>query len=505
MPVTQCPMIVKLTTTDGIPIEFVNVVKGQGGMKDVYFSPDRTYVVAFFRDRQDVLARERLQEITSRYRVNVFEKDGGEYWKQFYCWPTHVVEWNGRLGVVAPFYSKEFFFDHGSKNNDMLGIKGREKEGKWFASASNQNRFLDPRERGDWRNYIRICILISRAVKRLHAAGLAHSDLSYKNVLVDPVSGLAAIIDIDGLVVPGKFPPDVIGTPDFIAPEVVMTQKLQRGEPSKKLPSITTDRHALAVLIYMYLLYRHPLDGDKIHDVTDELNDHALRMGSRALFVEHPTDTSNRIKVKNRKPSELPWADTSSIPYSVTGPYLVPLFNKAFIDGLHDPSKRPTADDWESALVKTIDLIQPCQNATCGQKWYVFDNSSKPRCPFCGTHHKGRLPVLNLYSSRRAGNFMPDNHRLMVYSNQSLFMWHVNRLVTPNERLANHNKKRVGYFVEHKGVWYLVNENMSDLKDVDKQISYPIGSKIELVDGLKILLSREDGGRLVHVQMAEGT
>lgn len=500
---TQRPNTIKLTTLDGKQVEFVDVIKGAGGMKDCYFSPDHSYAVLFFRDKQDAQAKERLVEITTRYKTNIFDRDGGQYWKNLYCWPESVVEWNGRLGLVTPFYQKHFFFEHGSKSNDMLGIKGREKEGKWFASASNQNRFLDPRERGDWRSYVSISIKIARAVKRLHAAGLAHSDLSYKNVLVDPVTGSASIIDIDGLVVPGKFPPDVIGTPDFIAPEVVSTQKLPRGDQAKKLPSIATDRYALAVLIYMYLLYRHPLRGDKVHD-QDPATDEMLGMGSKALFVEHPVDARNRIKVKNVKPSELPWKDTSKIPYTVTGPYLVPLFDKAFIEGLHDPSKRPTADDWDTALVKTIDLIQPCQNPACDQKWYVFDNSSKPKCPFCGTQHKGRLPVLNLYSSRRAGSFMPDNHRLMVYSNQSLFMWHVNRLITPNERLDDRNKKRVGYFVEHNGIWYLVNENMPDLRDVDKQIDYPPGSKVELVDGLKILLSREEGGRLVHVQMAEG-
>lgn len=47
-----------------------------------------------------------------------------------------------------------------------------------------------------------------------------HSDLSYKNILIDPVMGRACVIDVDGLVVPGKYPPDVVGTPDFIAPEV---------------------------------------------------------------------------------------------------------------------------------------------------------------------------------------------------------------------------------------------------------------------------------------------
>ncbi|MDT1878227.1 kinase, partial [Acinetobacter baumannii] len=85
-------------------------------------------------------------------------------------------------------------------------------------------------------------------------------------------------------------------------------------------------------------------------------------MGERALFIEHPTDRSNAVKVNQVSSFSLPWADPQKIPYTIMGPYLKPLFDRAFIDGLHDPSKRPTADEWESALVKTVDLIQPCQN-----------------------------------------------------------------------------------------------------------------------------------------------
>ncbi|MCO6427628.1 kinase [Nitrosomonas communis] len=497
--------IIKTQTTDGKPIEYVDQIIGSGGMKDVYFSPDRSYVVAFFRDKQDFQAKERLEMIAGRFRENIYNNIGGEYWKNLYCWPTHVVEHDNKIGIVAPTYQKQFFFEFGSKNNDFLGIKEKEKEGKWFASASNQNRFLDPRERGNWQNYLRIGILLSRAVRRLHAAGLAHSDLSYKNVLVNPVTGAACIIDIDGLVVPGKYPPDVVGTPDFIAPEVIMTSHLKKDDPNRKLPSINTDRHALAVLIYMYLLYRHPLRGDKVHDMEPQ-KDEILSMGEKSLFVEHPTDTSNRIRIANVKPAELPWKDTSKISYTITGPYLTPLFQRAFIDGLLDPSKRPTADEWEVALVKTIDLLQPCQNTSCDQKWYVFDNSIKPKCPFCGTTYKGKLPVLNLYSSRKEGQFRPENHRLMVYTNQSLWEWHTNRNVVPNERLSDKQKKREGYFVLHNNTWYLVNDRMNELMDVTdsnhKKI-IPVGSKVELTDGKRILFSRQDGGRLAVVQLVE--
>jgi serine/threonine protein kinase len=491
---------IKIKAADGTDVEFVNDMIGQGGMKDVYFSPDKSYVVAFFRDKQDAVAKDRLLTITGTFYDRIFKQAGGDYWKDLYCWPTKVVEWNGRLGIVAPTYQKHFFFQTGSRNNDFLQIKGKEKEGKWFASAFHQNKNLDPSEKGDWYKYFLIGITISRGVKRMHAAGLAHSDLSYKNVLIDPVSGRAAIIDIDGLVVPGKYPPDVLGTPDFIAPEVLATRHLPKEDKTRKFPGIPTDRHALAVMIYMYLLRRHPLRGGKVHDA-DAQKDEELSMGSKALFIEHPTDKINRPKLSQVKPSYLPWADTDKLPYTITGPYLRQLFDRAFIDGLHNPSMRPTADEWENALVRSVDLMQPCQNKSCEMKWYVFDNTTTPKCPFCGTPYRGQLPVLNLYSKNPKGMFSFENHRLMVYSNQYIYQWHINKNISPNERLTADQKKPVGYFVFHNDKWVLVNQAIPGLKDMDTDQEVPVGQMLEIKDAQKILLSKEEGGRLIIVQM----
>lgn len=504
--------IIQCHTVDGRAIEFVDEVIGSGAMKDVYFSPDRSYVVCFFSKEKNKFyeskaaleqQKDRLKEIVGNKWNGIFNGVGGDYWKNIFCWPDGLVEYNDLLGITAPTYKKYYFFSYGSKNNDFLKIKGKEKEGKWFASANNQNRFLDEREKGSWLNYLKIGILISRAVRRMHAAGLAHSDLSYKNVLIDPVTGSACVIDVDGLVVPGKYPPDVVGTPDFIAPEVVMTNHLSKEDPKRFLPSIATDKHALAVLIYMYLLYRHPLRGGKIHDMDDPQKDENMGMGEKALFVEHPTDQSNQVKSNQLQPSQLPWADPSRISYQVTGPYLTELFNKSFIEGLHEPSKRPSANDWETALVKTVDLIQPCQNAACSQKWYVFDNTTQPKCPFCNTPFTGKLPILNLYSARQQGNYRPDNHRLMVWTGQSLFAWHANNMIAPNERLTAEQTTRKGYFVLHNDRWWLVNEGLTDLTDVTTKTVIPIGGKIELKNGVQILLSKQEGGRLAVVQMVE--
>lgn len=504
--------IIKCHTVDGRAIEFVDEVIGSGAMKDVYFSSDRSYVVCFFSKEKNKFyeskaaleqQKDRLKEIVGNKWNGIFNGVGGDYWKNIFCWPDGLVEYNDLLGITAPTYKKYYFFSYGSKNNDFLKIKGKEKEGKWFASANNQNRFLDEREKGSWLNYLKIGILISRAVRRMHAAGLAHSDLSYKNVLIDPVTGSACVIDVDGLVVPGKYPPDVVGTPDFIAPEVVMTNHLSKEDPKRFLPSIATDKHALAVLIYMYLLYRHPLRGGKIHDIDDPQKDENMGMGEKALFVEHPTDQSNQVKSNQLQPSQLPWADPSQISYQVTGPYLTELFNKSFIEGLHEPSKRPSANDWETALVKTVDLIQPCQNAACSQKWYVFDNTTQPKCPFCHTSFIGKLPILNFYSARQQGNYRPDNHRLMVWTGQSLFAWHANNMIAPNERLTSEQTARKGYFVLHNDRWWLVNEGLTDLTEVTTKTVIPIGGKIELKNGVQILLSKQEGGRLAVVQMVE--
>lgn len=485
---------ITLKASDGSTIEFIDEIKAQGGVKDVYFSPDKSYVVAFYRTPVNPNDRERINNIVGVYRERIFNGPGGEYWKQMFAWPTKMVEWNGKTGIVMPFYDRKYFFSGGPFN-------GKEKEGKWFASAKLRNRFLPADQKGTFLTNLHMCIKIARAVRRLHAAGLAHSDLSYKNILVDPITGAACIIDDDSLVVPGKFPPEVLGTPDFIAPEVMETKGLPLTDKNRKLPSIYTDRHALAVLIYMYLLNRHPLRGGKVHDMNDAGRDEELSMGTKALFIEHPTDTSNRVKPQQLAPSELPQGDPAKLPYTICGPYLKKLFDRAFIDGLNNPMNRPSAAEWEDALVRTTDLVQPCQNSKCEAHWFVFDNTRKPRCPFCGHEYHGQLPVLNLYYSPSKGKFIPENYRLMVYDKQTLYMWHVNRYIAANEQTTDENKKPVGDFHFHNGQWILINRRLNNLWDKTDNKQIPIGGFVPLTDGRKILLSTEDGGRLIVVQL----
>lgn len=473
----------------------------QGGVKDVYFAPNRQYVVAFFREPLDFNQKDRIKRIVTLYLDNIKKGNAADYFlNDIYRWPYDAVEKDGKTGVIVPVYNTKFFFSRGYGANDT--IKGSEKVGKWFTAPSFRNRqyplSLDPSELGDWLSYFQIAVNICRGIKKMHQMGLAHSDLSYNNVLVDPVSKSANIIDLDGLVVPGLFPPEVIGTADFIAPEVLKTKHLKINDPDRVLPNQKTDLHALAVLIYMYLLRRHPLKGGKIWDLDSE-KDELLAMGEKALFIEHPTDLTNRVKVDQLRKWDALWGNTERLSYTITGPYLSDLFKRAFIEGLHKPMLRPIANEWETALLKTVDLIQPCSNPACDEKWYVFDNTAKPKCPFCGTPHKGTLPIADLYYKFKDDVWKPENHRLMIYHNQYLFKWHVSKKVIRNESLTAEDKKPVGYFTHHQNKWVFVNQQLPGMKDLNEQRDIPVNSMVELTNGKKLLLSNEEGGRLLYI------
>ena len=59
--------VITTTALDGSKIQFLDELIGFGAQKDVYFSPDHSYVVAFFRNKQDANSRDRLQNIVGIY------------------------------------------------------------------------------------------------------------------------------------------------------------------------------------------------------------------------------------------------------------------------------------------------------------------------------------------------------------------------------------------------------------------------------------------------------
>ena len=488
--------IAEATLVDGSKIQYViKENPPRGGMKYTYFAPDKSYVVQFYNNPEitnDPNLRKRIEAIIGKYNPTLAEAAGGakgnteemaKYFSGKFCWPTAIVT-KPEFGLVCPAYPSNYFFPENASVSPELSreIKGKDKKSSWFTSTKLR-KFLKPEELGDFRSMLQMSISLARSIRRMHQAGLAHSDLSCNNVLVDPTSGNCVVIDIDSLVVPGVYPPEVIGTGGYIAPEVLETLPLSFDDPKRKLPCASTDLHSMAVLIYEYLFLRHPLRGPKTYSDDPKLDDF-LCMGPKAMFIEDPKDQSNR-------PRDL------KVTIKDLGPELEKLFIRAFVDGLHDPNERPTAMEWEKALVKTWDLLYPCENPKCGAKWFVLHNPANPVCPFCGRRvAKENIVRLHLKSQVRGrqGQWIPAGE-VNLYNNMPLFRWHLFSNCFPDEKT---DRKMLAYVVKYQGQWLLVNHDVRGMISPGGSL-VPTGQAILLKDGAVFRASSESKGLLIEV------
>jgi serine/threonine protein kinase len=459
----------KAQLEDGRIIEYFPELLGEGATKSVYLSKNKKLVLSFYKNNNNQLVR--LQHILNQFNPTI----NADYWKQLFCWPTGIIV-KPKLGIITPVYPNNFFFSTGR-------WKGLEKKSRWFISPKLR-QYLPKDEQAPWINYFNICILLARAVRRLHFAGLAHSDLSDNNILIDPASGQMIIIDIDSLTVPPIFPPLVEGTLGYIAPEVLSTISLVANNPNKQFANIRTDQHALAVLIYEYLLNRHPLRGRQVHSFSSVEEDERLSMGAKALFIEHPEDSANSP------------IDTLKVPVTALGSELTTLFYQAFVSGLHAPDKRPSAYQWEKALIKTWHLLYPCSNLNCKQQWFVVTREQKKTnkiiCPFCGTLIKRAIPILKILNKK-----LVEQWELVVYDGQCLFQWHVYDNIYPVEH-NNRDKTVQAYCVFYQGKWLLINKALkSMISPAGQQVD--INKAVELKLGVQIQLSQAAHGCVVCV------
>ncbi len=307
---------------------------------------------------------------------------------------------------------------------------------------------LKPEERGWFIGHIAAAIKLVSAASRLATKGLCYPDFSGKNVLIDPFDGRMVLLDCDSLTVPGKLPPTVEGTSSFRAPEIVT-----RAIP---IPSVKTDRHALAVLLYYWLLRWHPLLGNKVYDADDPNRDDLLRYGAQALYIEHPADTSNRASKQILKAFML-------------GPDMEKLFRRAFVDGLHNPDRRPAPFQWQEALYHAYDQLVPCATPTCGWHSFVALPNSRLVCPMCQQPLKqiASLPFLYLLPHNRTNDptdYATDvskAHYIAGWQGKTLHQWHIRpdatAIYADATRIPDTAPQAVFEYDTRTNQWYLNN------------------------------------------------
>jgi len=451
-------MRVKLS--DGTFIVCQDIPEHTGAEGEIYLSADGKSVVKLYHNH-DPNRLDSLRAIIGRF--NAVQND--PYWRKYLCWPDGIVM-QPRLGVKMPLVPETL------------------KSLNWYILPKARAR-LKPEDRGTWDNHVLIALRLSRSMRRLHQLGLCHSDLSRNNCLVDPVTGNATIIDLDGLVVPGILPPQVVGTPEFMAPEVLI---------SGARPSIFTDQHALAVLIYQSLLFRHPLKGSKFHSADVEEDDR-LTFGAEALYIEHPSNRSN-------------WPKKSFVDSSYLGPSMHSLMRQAFVDGLHDRARRPLAASWESELVRLIERLLPCGNRSCEGKYFPWVEGKPTVCPWCRSKWNlfPKLAVLDLYRpvSGRTGHYQQDGYRVVSYPGRQLFEWHT--LSNRSPRSDSDPKPKLSFqFRRNNSEWQITNlsEVSMQILQNDSKSELKSGNQASLYSDMRILLGTEPHARIAEVHIVK--
>lgn len=192
---------------------------------------------------------------------------------------------------------------------------------------------------------------------QLHAQGLCYRDISFGNVFLDPDTGQVLICDNDNVAIDSDQRGGILGTPRFMAPEVV------RGEAN---PGTQTDLFSLAVLLFYMFVMHHPLEGRRelvIHSF--DLPAMTKLYGREPLFVFHPADSSNEPIPGHH--------DNALRLWPIYPKYLRDLFTRAFTDGIDDPQHgRVREGEWRAAMIKLRDSILYC--AHCGaENFYDAD------------------------------------------------------------------------------------------------------------------------------------
>ena len=208
--------------------------------------------------------------------------------------------------------------------------------------------------------------------RELHSHGFSYRDISYDNCFFDPLHGEVRVCDNDNVDRDGQ-PGGVLGTPYFMAPELV------RGETAH---SRNTDLFSLSVLLFYILHVAHPLIGRRIMEVEFPDDDDLRRLlADEPLFVLDPADRRNRPLTRGEDPQGE--SGTNVLEWWPLYPeYIHELFVRAFTVGISNGhTGRVQEGEWMSALARFRDSLIACTWCEAENSFQVSVESDAGRPP----------------------------------------------------------------------------------------------------------------------------
>jgi len=296
---------------------------------------------------------------------------------------------------------------------------------------------------------------------QIHSKGLSYRDISFGNVFFDPIKGDVLICDNDNVAVDSTTPATILGTPRFMAPEIVI---------GKASASKYTDLFSLSVLLFYIFFVHHPLDGEMESKIKClDLPAMNKIYGSEPIFIFDPLNSSNR---------PVPGLhDNAIIFWNIYPQFFKDLFIKAFTEGLTDPQNGRVAESiWRLNMIRLNDSIIYCQKCS-NENFYdneKLKNSTSHVCWYCKTKTEIQLPP----------RISIGNMTIMLNFDTKLYPHHLGdyyNFTTPVGEVTQHPKNPKIWGIKNltKDNWSLTKPDGTIAEiGLGKSASLAIGNKI---------------------------
>jgi serine/threonine protein kinase len=332
---TQLKIGETLQTSAG-PLRIINFIAagGQGEVYKVAINGNEYALKWYFSGKAPVELKNSLRQLISKKSPSIH-----------FLWPKFIVEKNSDFGYVMDLRKSEY---------------------------RSMQDFMLARFDISFKNLMEACIELTDSFQKLHAKGLSYQDISFGNIFLNPNNGNILVCDNDNVTTNGETIGSIIGTPKFMAPELVI------GKVS--FPNSDTDLFSEAILLFYMLTKGHPFEGKK-ESVIHCMDNNAQKKlyGTDPVFIYHPTDLSNR-----------PVQGVHNGPISLWKLYpnnLQNLFIKTFTTGIKDVNSRTRDGEWRKAFLQFKNNVYICP--ICGQAECIYDiekiklNGKASVCPRC--------------------------------------------------------------------------------------------------------------------------
>ena len=305
---------------------------------------------------------------------------------------------------------------------------------------------------------------LANSYRALHLTGCCYRDISGGNLMFNPATGDVLICDNDNVGVNGQSSCQVLGTMEYMAPEIIM---------GMAAPSTDTDLYSLSILLFNIWMWHHPMHGDyecSIH--VWDLPAKKKIYGENPLFIFDPLNSSNRPNAPEYKTVRKRWQFCPNA--------LKQIFIRSFTDGLKEPGKRVTEGEWQSLFLQLQNGILQCQECHAENIW--DETAVALKCWHCGKELI--IPPKLLIKTSRGNNKVLLAHQMNLHSQH----------IDPFCNLDETEKKLLADLVQHpndRSIWGLRNlTNQSwaavfpdgSRKEVPPKRSVPlnIGAKINI-------------------------